>query len=165
MSEFYPCRVKLSNGVEWALHCCVTLSQADTLVPVQWLSELHDVPMAYLAKQLQALSRAGVVQSGKGQGGGYSLTRSAHEISVLDVVEAIDGPGEFFRCTEIRRRGPLAVPTEKCTKVCAVARAMATAEAAWRDALAGITIAGLAADIDVDSTGTALKAVRDWLEA
>lgn len=157
--------MKLSNGVEWALHSCVTLSQASTLVPVQRLAELHDVPTTYLAKQLQALSRAGVVHSWQGQGGGYSLTRSAREITVLDVVEAIDGPGEFFRCTEIRQRGPLAVAPEKCTRKCSVARAMATAEVAWREALAGITIADLAANIDVDSSGTALKDVRGWLKA
>ncbi|WP_158883102.1 RrF2 family transcriptional regulator [Amycolatopsis anabasis] len=157
--------MKLSNGIEWVLHCCVTLSQAQDPVPAQRLAELHDIPPAYLAKHLQALSRAGVVHSSQGQDGGYGLTRSPQEISVLDVVVAIDGSGEFFRCTEIRKRGPLATTPERCTTRCSIARAMANAELAWREALSKITIADLAANIDADSGGTALGDVREWLKA
>jgi Rrf2 family protein len=157
--------MKLSNGVEWALHCCVTLSQAQGPVSAQRLAELHDIPPAYLAKHLQALSRAGVVHSCQGQEGGYVLTRSARAISVLDVVAVIDGPGEFFRCTEIRKRGPLAASPEHCSTRCSIARAMATADLAWREALANISIADLAVNIDADSGGTALADVREWLKA
>ncbi|MFD2469970.1 RrF2 family transcriptional regulator [Amycolatopsis silviterrae] len=157
--------MKLSNGIEWVLHCCVTLSQAQGPVPAQRLAELHDIPPAYLAKHLQVLSRAGVVHSSQGQDGGYGLTRPPGEISVLDVVAAIDGPGGFFRCTEIRKRGPLAAAPERCTTRCSIARAMADAELAWNEALSKITIADLAENIDADSGGTALGDVREWLEA
>jgi Rrf2 family protein len=157
--------MKLSNAVEWALHCCVSLSQAPQPVPATRLAELHGTPPAYLAKQLQALSRAEIVQSTAGQAGGYSLTRPAAAITALDVVEAIDGAEPPFRCTEIRQRGPLAAPAERCTRACAVARAMATAHQAWCDALAKVTIADLAAAIDTDSGGTALADVHRWLAA
>ena len=50
--------------------------------------------------------RAGVLETVKGPRGGYRLARPAAEITVLDVVEAIDGDEPAFRCTEIRRRGP-----------------------------------------------------------
>ncbi|MER5531929.1 Rrf2 family transcriptional regulator [Streptomyces sp. NPDC002677] len=155
--------MKLSNGVEWALHCCVSLSQSKGPVAATRLAELHGVPAAYLAKHLQALSRAGIVRSTPGATGGYTFTRPSSEITALEVVQAVDGPLQPFRCTEIRRRGPLALPPGKCSQPCAVARAMATAEAAWREALAGVSIADLGSEIDADSSGTAMRDVRQWL--
>jgi Rrf2 family protein len=155
--------MKLSNGVEWATHCCVSLSQAGAPVPAARLAELHDVPAAYLSKHLQSLSRGGVVASTPGQVGGYALTRPATEITLLEIVEAIDGDAPIFRCTEIRRCGPLAIPAKRCSTPCAIARAMADAEGAWRDALARISVADLAAGIDSDSSHTALPELRDWL--
>lgn len=155
--------MRLTKGVEWALHCCVTLSQAPAPVPAQRLAELHDVPPPYLAKQLQALAHAGIVRSRQGKIGGYLLTRPAAEISALAVVTAIDGTGTAYTCTELRQRGPLATPPERCARPCAIARAMYAAEDAWRAALDRVTIADLAAGIDTDSGGTALGAVRDWL--
>lgn len=155
--------MKLSNGVEWALHCCVSLSQAPEPVPAARLAELHGIPAAYLAKHLQALSRAGVVCSSPGQVGGYTLTRPARMVTALQVVQAIDGDEPVFRCTEIRQNGPLATPPGNCSTHCAIARAMAVAEGAWRSALADISIADLVAGIDADSTGTAISDLRRWL--
>ena len=83
--------MKMSTGVEWAVHCCVVLSQAEDPVPAQRLAEFHGISRTYLAKHLQQLSRAGLVSSTEGRVGGYVLTRPAAEISVLDVVQAIDG--------------------------------------------------------------------------
>src|SRR5690242_1154673 len=123
--------MKLSNGVEWALHSCVTLSQSQEPVPATRLAELHGTPRAYLAKHLQALSSAGIVDSTAGQVGGYTLTRPASDITVLEVVQAIDGTEPAYRCTEIRQRGPLAVPADQCARPCAIARAMAAAQDAW----------------------------------
>ncbi len=155
--------MKLSNGVEWGLHCCVSISQSDGPVSAARLAELHGIPPSYLAKHLQALSRAGIVRSTPGPVGGYAFTRPAAEVSVLQVVQAVDGPEPAFRCTEIRRRGPLALSPERCGKPCAVSRAMATAEAAWREALAGISVADLAGRMDQDSSGTAMRDLRSWL--
>ena len=56
------------------------------------LAEYHAVPGPYLAKHLQALTRAGVLESVPGPKGGYRLARPADEITMLEVVEAIDGP-------------------------------------------------------------------------
>ncbi|MCP2343189.1 RrF2 family transcriptional regulator [Actinomadura rupiterrae] len=155
--------MKLSNGVEWALHSCVTLSQSRAPVPAARLAELHGTPPAYLAKHLQALSRAGIVRSIAGQVGGYELTRPAAQITALEVVRAIDGDRPAYRCTEIRQKGPLALPAERCERPCAIARAMAAAEQAWADALSQVTIADLATRIDADSDGTAMAAVTRWL--
>lgn len=157
--------MKISGGVEWALHCCVVLTTASEPVPAARLAELHDVSASYLAKQLQALSRAGLVHSVQGKAGGYVLTRAPEKITVLDVVSAVDGAQPAFLCTEIRQRGPLASPPEACTRPCAVSRAMASADAAWRAALRGISIADLAAEVTGDYGPEALPAIGAWLGA
>ena len=51
---------------------------------------------------------------------------------MLDVVEAIDGDESAFRCTEIRRRGPLAMPAREYTKPCGIHRAFDRADEVWR---------------------------------
>ena len=51
--------MKLSAGIEWAVHCCVVLSQADGPVTAPRLAEFHGISRTYLAKHLQQLSRAG----------------------------------------------------------------------------------------------------------
>ncbi|MFJ2936803.1 RrF2 family transcriptional regulator [Streptomyces sp. NPDC087219] len=157
--------MKLSGGVEWALHCCVVLTAASRPVPAARLAQLHDVSPSYLAKQMQALSRAGLVRSVQGKTGGYVLTREAAEITLLDVVQAVDGPDPAFVCTEIRQRGPLATPPEKCTRACPVARAMGAAEAAWRASLAGTTIADLVTTVEGESGPEALPGIGSWLTA
>ncbi|MBV1855580.1 RrF2 family transcriptional regulator [Catellatospora tritici] len=151
--------MKLSGGVEWALHCCFALTAATEPVPAVRLAKLHDVSPSYLAKQLQELSRAGLVRSVQGKAGGYLLTRPAEEITVLDVVEAIEGPAGAFVCTEVRQRGPLATPPESCAAPCGIARVMYEADHAWRQSLRRVTIADLARDAGSDSAAR----VRDWL--
>jgi len=69
------------------------------------------------------------------------------------------GDAPAFRCTEIRQNGPFGAAPEACARPCGVAQAMANAERAWRDSLAGVTVADLAADTDA----TRQQAVRLWL--
>lgn len=153
----------MSGGVEWGLHCCVVLSGVEEAAPAAKLAEFHDVSPTYLAKQLQSLSRAGLVRSAQGQAGGYLLTRPATEITVLEVVEAIDGGQPAFRCTEVRQRGPLAASPESCTTPCGIAKVMDAADRAWRDALAAVSIADLAVDLGRTVGVGTLPRVREWL--
>src|SRR6476661_9214063 len=137
--------MRLSDGVEWGVHACTILAvlPADRALPAAKLAEYHGVPAAYLAKHLQALARAGVLETVKGPRGGYKLARPPAEITVLDVVEAIDGAESAFRCSEIRRRGPAAVPAREYRLPCGIHRAFTRADAAWRKELAETTIASL----------------------
>jgi Rrf2 family protein len=153
----------MSGGVEWAVHCCVVLSQADGPVPAQRLAEFHGISRTYLAKHLQQLSRAGLVRSIEGRVGGYALTHTADEVSVLDIVLAIEGDQPAFRCTEIRQNGPFPATGEACTRPCGVARVMHTAEQAWRRSLASVTVADLAATVQKDSGPNTFVALRGWL--
>ena len=58
----------------------------------------ENTPLFYLAKTLQQLARRGILHAVKGPSGGFSLNRPPHKISVMDVVEALDGSDAFERC-------------------------------------------------------------------
>ncbi len=61
-------------------------------VPIAVLARRRDIPVQFLEQLFAALRRAGVLRSQRGVGGGYSFARPAGEISVLEVVELLDGP-------------------------------------------------------------------------
>lgn len=105
------------------------------------------MPAACLAKQLQALVRAGVLTAATGPRGGFRLAKPADEITLLAIVEAVDGASPFYVCNEIRRRGRGAVPPEQCRRTCALAAAMGDAERAWRASLAETTVADIVATL------------------
>ena len=135
----------MGEPVEWALHCATILALLpdDAALPASKLAEFHGVPAAYLAKALQSLSRAGIVESVPGRHGGYRLGVPAAEVTLLDVVEAVEGHETSFRCTEIRKRGPAKVSPRLYSPVCAIAEAMYRADEAWRAELRKTTIADL----------------------
>lgn len=158
--------MRISEGVEWGVHCCTllaVLAPGQTL-PAPKLAEYHGVPAAYLAKHLQALSRAELVESVSGPKGGYRLARPANRISLLDVVEAIEGDEPAFRCSEIRQRGPAASPAECYTRTCGIARAMWAAEAAWKRELRARTIADLVTGVLDDADPSGLAKAAEWLQ-
>lgn len=154
--------VKLSDGVEWALHCCVNLAllEPGTSVTAARLAAFHDLPTAYLNKHLQALAREDIVTSTRGPGGGFRLARPAAGISLLDVVVAIEGRQPAFRCTEIRAQGPSGSwGTAKVA--CTIDTAMRTADRAWRESLAGQSIADLVATF-VSRYPSMPRRIEEW---
>jgi Rrf2 family protein len=157
--------MRMSDGVEWGVHVCTLLAAlpSDGALPAAKLAEYHGVPPAYLAKHLQALARAGVLETVKGPRGGYRLARPPAEVTLLDVVEAIDSGEPAFRCTEIRRRGPAAMPAREYTKACGIHRAFDRADEAWRAELASVTIADLFGGLLRDVSPTALQKGARWL--
>lgn len=99
--------MKLPVSTEWLLHCATSLAQlkpGDTASAAQ-LAQYYDLPAAYLAKQLQALVRAGVLSATTGPRGGFRLARPASEITLLQIVEAVDGTSSPYECREIRQQG------------------------------------------------------------
>jgi Rrf2 family protein len=157
--------MKLSDGVEWGVHACVLLAvlPSDAALPAARVAEYHGVPSAYLAKHLQALARAGVLETVKGPRGGYRLSRPPAEITVLEVVEAIDGDEPAFRCTEIRRRGPSAVAAREYRMPCGIHRAFTRADDAWRAELAATTIADLVVGVVQEAPRVTVDKAARWL--
>ncbi|MFH9420851.1 RrF2 family transcriptional regulator [Streptomyces sp. NPDC017529] len=153
--------MRMSEGVEWALHCCVTLAWVgdDRPVPTARLAASFDLPPAYLNKRLQALARAGVLTSTPGARGGFRLARPPERITLMDVVAAIEGTEDAFRCTEIRRQGSgSAAPARDFRGPCGISTAMRKAELAWRRELAQQTVADLLAG----APASAADRTRRW---
>jgi Rrf2 family transcriptional regulator, iron-sulfur cluster assembly transcription factor len=65
-----------------------------------------DLPRDFMAKVFQQLVRARILRSSKGRGGGFALGRAAHEITLMQVVEAMEGPFTLDKCV---------IGFEKCT--------------------------------------------------
>src|SRR5262245_450211 len=63
------------------------------------IAELYDIPIELLAKVLQRLVRRGLLASQQGTRGGYLLARGPSQISVADVIQAIDGPVTVTACS------------------------------------------------------------------
>jgi Rrf2 family protein len=158
--------VQLGEGVEWALHCCTLLSLVppDHTLPASRLAEYHGVPPAYLAKHLQALAQAGIVESVPGRRGGYRLIRPAREITLLEVVDAVEGTGPAFRCTEIRRRGPARVGAAEYRAPCGIHLAMQRAEDAWRAELERQTIDDLLHHLSANVSPVAIRKSASWFQ-
>ncbi len=157
--------MQLGKGVEWTTHICAMLP----LVPegqglsVDALADYFEVPSAYLAKQMQLLRRAGIVQSVRGKGGGYRLARSPDDITLLDIVSAIEGPMPAFRCTEIRQNGPCGLKRKDCKRPCEIASAFAEAEQIYRDALAAKTLASIMQDATMKSSPEHMLEIAGWV--
>jgi len=93
--------VKVSTRGDYAARALVSLSlHADESGPtsVRDIAERTGLPQPYLEQILLAVKGAGLVRSKRGVGGGYVLARPAEEITLADIVSAVDGPiavGDF----------------------------------------------------------------------
>ena len=158
--------MKIGKGVEWAAHTCALLAllpPGDAL-PGEALADFLGVPPPYLAKQLQALSRAGIVSAKRGAAGGYRLSRLPETISLWDITAAVEGTAPSFRCTEVRRSGPCGASPKECSGPCTIAAAFQRAESGYRDALSEVRLHDLVAGIAGDSTPARKRRILEWIE-
>jgi len=86
--------MQISRTVMYALQATVVLSRSDLGVPVpcRTLSQHGQMPQRFLVQVLRNLVTHGVLRSTLGAGGGYVLARPASEISLLQIVDALDNP-------------------------------------------------------------------------
>lgn len=120
-----------SQTAEYALRAMVCLVQGGPdPQPTAQIAAQTQVPQDYLAKVLQSLTRNGLVKARRGLYGGYALDRPAAEISILDVLEAVDPIKRITSC-------PLGLEAHG-TKLCSLHRklddALAHMELIFRDA-------------------------------
>ncbi|MFJ8749170.1 RrF2 family transcriptional regulator [Streptomyces sp. NPDC102441] len=141
--------MRMSKGVEWAIH---TLLNLDAVgggpVGSGQLADAHGLPAPYLNKQLQQLAKAGLLTSTPGPRGGFRLARPLGDVTLLDVVEAIEGDTELFHCAEIRCSGRIGELSPPPTAACAVKAAMHRADRAWRQALAEQSLSDLRTELN-----------------
>ncbi len=86
--------MKLSRTVSYAVQAALQLAQADAPgpIPCSQLANEGKMPERFLIQILRNLVTHGILRSTRGVDGGYALVRPPEEISLLDVIEAIDGP-------------------------------------------------------------------------
>ena len=93
--------LRLSKKADYALMAVkhLALTRVAPSASAREIAEQYDIPIELMAKVLQRLVRAGLLQSTQGTRGGYTLSRSAASISVADVIQAIDGPMTVTACS------------------------------------------------------------------
>lgn len=128
-----------SQTVEYALRAVAHLAyEAPNPRTTEQVAEATRVPPAYLSKVLQALSRGGIVKSQRGVGGGISLARPAEELTILEVVNAVEPIQRIKTCPlGLKSHGVHLCPLHR-----RIDDALATVEAAF----AGTTLAEILAE-------------------
>lgn len=91
-------RLELSSEGRYAFRALIYLAQTDARVTADRISTGAGIPRRLLARILARLSRAGLVESNQGRGGGSRLARPPQEITLRDAVEAAEGPFDVTRC-------------------------------------------------------------------
>ncbi|PKM76910.1 MAG: Rrf2 family transcriptional regulator [Firmicutes bacterium HGW-Firmicutes-15] len=91
--------MNINQASDYGFRAVLYLAQAGTkVVEAQTIAQNEVVPMRYLLKIMPSLIKAGIVRSQRGVGGGYALARDPRDITLLDVIEAIEGPIRLNRC-------------------------------------------------------------------
>jgi len=86
--------MKISRTVSYAIQATIQLARAggDAPTPCSRLAAEGEMPERFLLQILRNLVRHGILESTRGVDGGYRLVRNADSISLLEIIEAIDGP-------------------------------------------------------------------------
>ena len=94
--------LRISRKIDYGLRAMIYLASlaSGSVVPFREIARQMEVPEDFLAKILKTLVDQGLVKSSRGPHGGYSLGRSATEISFLDVIEAVEGPVALNVCLD-----------------------------------------------------------------
>jgi Rrf2 family protein len=94
--------MQITRQADYALRAMLYLAQLEPnqRAATSQIAEEQHIPPSFLAKIISQLSIAGLIHTSRGARGGVSLARQPEEISVLEVVEAIDGPISLNECTE-----------------------------------------------------------------
>jgi FeS assembly SUF system regulator len=115
------------------------------------LAEETGVPLPTAQKLVSRLSAAGLLESTRGQGGGFRLARPAAAISLADIVEAVEGPIALTACVE-HRGDECAIEGN-----CRVKPHWGVVNGVVRDALAGVSLARLSAPWPANQESSAPK--------
>ena len=120
--------MRISRSTGYALLAVGYIAQCDDkkVVLSQEISRKYDIPLEYLLKILQQLVRANVLRSKRGPRGGYSLAKSSNKITILQIIEAVDGPlVSQMNLAEHTRKEKFGLRTDKlCEKATNQARAV-----------------------------------------
>jgi Rrf2 family protein len=158
----------ITASVEYGLHCLLWLIGKDEApMSSRDLAELQGISPAFLAKTFAKLEKAGIVRATEGVRGGYVLAHRPEDISVLAVVDAIEGRKPLFDCQEIRGRcavfgdGP---PGWATAGTCSIHAVMLRAEKAMRHELAAQSLADIAQTVYRKAPPEFPNELQEWID-
>lgn len=147
----------LRRNTDYALRMMINLASHYEQEPISTraLAEQEDVPYQLACKLMQRLGKAGFTTSVMGARGGYSLARHPSKLSLLEVIEVIQGPIRLNRCL---------VSEKACArqKTCPVNPRLLQLQSQLRDYLGGITLCELAGCRDSSSGRKRRKSERAY---
>jgi len=130
--------LQLTRGAEYAVRAMTYLATFPEghVASLHEIGEAQDIPESFLAKILQSLAKSGLAVSQRGAHGGFALARPAADITLQEVIEAVDGPISLNHCV---------LSPEDCARSasCAVHRAWLRAQAQLMDVLGTVTLESL----------------------
>ena len=132
--------MQLTRAADYGVRVMIQLAapQADGRVSLPALAQATGAPDSFLSKVLQALARAGLITSRRGQSGGFRITARGSRASMREVIEAIDGSICLNVCL---------IPGKSCSRKahCPAHPVWARAQQAMLDVLSHTTVAAMAA--------------------
>ena len=101
--------MQITRQADYAVRAVLYLAERDSgdRVTTAEIGREQHIPLTFLAKIIAQLATAGIVRSTRGSHGGVTLAQPAAEISLLDIVEVVDGPVVLNECVSDRSLCPL----------------------------------------------------------
>jgi Rrf2 family transcriptional regulator, iron-sulfur cluster assembly transcription factor len=100
--------MEINRTTDYAVRAVLylALQEPGRIIPAAQIARAHSIPPIYIPKVLQALSRAGIVKTSPGRYGGVVLLIKPEKLSLLDVVQAMEGRILLNRCLLRKRECP-----------------------------------------------------------
>jgi Rrf2 family iron-sulfur cluster assembly transcriptional regulator len=94
--------MRLSTKARYAVTAMVDVAREEASGPVSLatIADRQELPLAYLEQLFGKLRKAGLLKSSRGSAGGYVLARPVEDVSILDIIAAVDTPLKATRCKE-----------------------------------------------------------------
>lgn len=155
---------KVNKLTDYATVVLIEIAQSNVVRSSQHFSERTGIPLPTVAKLMKSLNKAGLVVSQRGAGGGYVLGRKPVDITVADVIQAVEGPIALTACAD--------TSDEHCEMeaVCPMQGKWNKVNQAVRSALNEVTLADMVDDVAafgrarpmaaLDSTPLAISAAK-----
>ncbi|MGE3476657.1 MAG: SUF system Fe-S cluster assembly regulator [Rhodospirillaceae bacterium] len=133
---------KVNKLTDYATVVLITIARSHVVRSSQHISENTGIPLPTVAKLMKSLNKAGLVKSQRGASGGYSLGKVPADITLADVIQAVEGPIALTACAD--------TSDEQCSieAVCPVQGRWNRVNSAVRAALSQVTLADMVADMN-----------------
>ncbi|MCB2108467.1 MAG: SUF system Fe-S cluster assembly regulator [Rhodobacteraceae bacterium] len=142
---------RVNKLTDYATVVLIDIARSDVRLSTHHIAARTGIPLPTIAKLMKALGRASLVVSHRGAAGGYALGRPTGEITVADVIQAVEGPIALTACADTSE--------DHCgiESVCPVQGKWNRVNAAVLSALRDVTLAEMVADVatfGIDSPGS-----------